>query len=443
MVQAAVLNLALILFDLTYLPMRPTWQRFLPVVTRVYDPVKGISPHPMTDAVRLLLDDTASLVALDPRAPGIAERVARLRQETAALVERNPFRRAGQERALDVIEQTVVSAVPAAARQGWGAAVDAYWTADPAVLPARIAEFHSKVDPLLRRNYYRELDDNGRPVDRFWLLDLPFLALFALEFGGRWSLSIRRREYPTWYRFALLNWYDALGLIPYFRVFRLFRVASIWFRLRRSEVTRIGQDALSRAVAWGSNIIAEEISDLVFVRILDEFRAEIEGGTYARIFERTTTARRATIEDVAVAEIRELISGPAFQERLRDLLRMHLLRAADASAALCSVPLPNAVLRPLVRGVGEVVVDAALETARATLETPEGDRALRAVISEVLDQVLNGPVRGEIDALSRGIALDVVADMRTAVSAKKWAGQTTAENLPVAPKPPPKTDPSE
>ena len=49
MVWVALTNLTLILFDLTYLMLRPYYLDFVPVVTRVYDPVKGITPHPLTD----------------------------------------------------------------------------------------------------------------------------------------------------------------------------------------------------------------------------------------------------------------------------------------------------------------------------------------------------------------------------------------------------------
>ena len=51
MVWVAVINLWMILFDLTYLWLRPVYFNYVPVVTRVYDPVKGIGPHPLTEAL--------------------------------------------------------------------------------------------------------------------------------------------------------------------------------------------------------------------------------------------------------------------------------------------------------------------------------------------------------------------------------------------------------
>ena len=75
--------------------------------------------------------------------------------------------------------------------------------------------FDARLRPLLEDNYYRDLTLDGDLVDHFWLIDLPFLTLFLFEFGVRWSLSVRRREYARWYFFPMLHWYDVLGLIPY------------------------------------------------------------------------------------------------------------------------------------------------------------------------------------------------------------------------------------
>ena len=44
MVWVVIINLTLILFDLTYLWLRPTYFKWVPIVTRIYDPVLGIDP---------------------------------------------------------------------------------------------------------------------------------------------------------------------------------------------------------------------------------------------------------------------------------------------------------------------------------------------------------------------------------------------------------------
>lgn len=46
----ALVNLFLVIFNLSYLPLRDIYLRYTPVLTQVYDPVKGIKPHPDTEA---------------------------------------------------------------------------------------------------------------------------------------------------------------------------------------------------------------------------------------------------------------------------------------------------------------------------------------------------------------------------------------------------------
>ena len=43
----AVINLVLVLFDFSYIPLRDIYLKHIPVIT-VYDAVKSIAPHPVT-----------------------------------------------------------------------------------------------------------------------------------------------------------------------------------------------------------------------------------------------------------------------------------------------------------------------------------------------------------------------------------------------------------
>jgi len=421
MVWVALVNVGLIVFDLTYLWMRPTYARLAPVVARAYDPVLGIAPHPLTEDVLAEVADLRRLLDLDPDSADVARRAADLRAATLRVLEENPFARSGQDRTLEVVRAVLAVGAggPAAAER----AVASFWSDDPAVLENSVRAFDERLRPLFARNFHREITLEGRPVDRFWMIDLPFLTLFLVEFAVRWALAVRARRFAAWYLFPLFHWYDVVGLVPYtqFRVFRLFRIASIYVRLRRSEVSRVGRDALSRAIAWVSNIVAEEISDAVALRILNETQQEIRDGTGRRIVDETLATRRDEIERVLVAQIRAAAASEALRERVGALLRLNLDHAVERAAALRAVPLPDALLRPLVRSTGRVVLDTALETIAGTLDSEEGERAARDVASALLDHVVAGPWREELDRLSAGIGLDVLEKMKGAVAVKKWA----------------------
>lgn len=54
---AAVINFALVLFNLSYIPLRDFYLRQLPGLVTVVDPLKGIEPHPFTQRYLRTVDD--------------------------------------------------------------------------------------------------------------------------------------------------------------------------------------------------------------------------------------------------------------------------------------------------------------------------------------------------------------------------------------------------
>jgi hypothetical protein len=283
--------------------------------------------------------------------------------------------------------------------------------------------FDQRLEPLLAVNYFRGHDLKGRLTNHFWKIDLPFLILFWIEFMVRWVLAVRRRTYARWYFFPIFFWYDLLSLIPVMalRPLRLLRLVSVYMRLRQSELSRVGRDFLSRAVAYISNIITEEVSDRVAVRILDEYREEIEDGTHVRITRSVVEPRREEIERVVTHQIRSILTDPETIERFRLLLELNLENAVADSESLRSLPLPHVVVKPVVRAVGEVILETTLETITTTLDSPDGEAAVQAVASSILDSVSTGPALAELESLARDISLQVIDHMKEVVEVKKWS----------------------
>jgi hypothetical protein len=427
MVWVALVNLHLILFDLTYLWLRPTYYRFIPVVTRIYDPVKGIEPHPLTQAYLDEIDATRALVLEDPWSPKVSQHVEELRTLSFRILTENPFERSGQTHIFDRLKQAVAETTGMDShqlerRENVEVAVERLWPDDPNAVRVRLEEDHPKVHRALDVNYYREFNRRGRLTDWFWLIDLPFLTLFWVEFLVRWYLALKRKTYAKWFFFPMFNWYDVLGLIPVmaFRPFRLLRAVSMYMRLRRSELSDVGDDIISRTIAYFSNVITEEVSDRVAIRILGELHEEILDGTHTRIARATVEPRRAEIERVLVNQIRQAIANEKTLAQLRTLLQLNIDNAADSSEALHWVPLPKFVLKPLVNFTGEVIVDTTLETIATTLESEEGQEAVEQLASAAFDDLFYGPGLVEIESLVKEISLNVIDHMKNVVAIKKW-----------------------
>jgi hypothetical protein len=427
MVWVALVNLHLILFDLTYLWLRPTYYRLVPVVTRVYDPVKGIEPHPLTQAYLEEMDAARALALDNPFSPELPRHVEELRTLSFRILTENPFERSGQTHVFDqlkqaVAEETGMDSHELERRESVAVAVERLWPEDPASLQARLEEEHPKARRALDVNYYREFNRRGQLTDWFWLIDLPFLTLFWVEFLVRWYLALERKTYAKWFFFPMFNWYDVLGLIPMtvFRPFRLLRAVSMYMRLRRSELSDVGDDIISRTVAYFSNVITEEVSDRVAIRILGELHEEILDGTHTRIARATVEPRRAEIERVLVNQITQAITNEETLARVRELLELNLENAVDASDALHWVPLPDFILKPLVRFTGNVIVDSALDTMTTTLESEEGQKAVEQLATAAFEDLFYGPGLAEIESLVKEITLNVIDHMQNVVAIKKW-----------------------
>lgn len=432
MVYLATINVGLILFDLTYLWLRPLYFRHLPVVTRVYDPVKGIESHPLTTFYLELTDELTAVVAptstpqeLEQGRAEIEPLLAELRALSLEMLDDNPFERSGQTRSFNAVKAGLGTELrkqgfqPRTAAEGF----ELLWSWDAERLPARIGAFNSSARRHFEVNYYRAFDLGGQLTDYFWLIDLPFLVIFTIEFYTGWYLAVRRKTYAKWFFYPILNWYDLLGIIPlrHFRLFRLIRIGSIYVRLRRSDLTRVGDDIVTRTGTYIYNIIAEEISDIVAVRILSETAEEVREGRHRQIIRDTVAPHRDALADELTVRTREVLANTAIRRQARGFLDANLERATDSAQALRRLPLPDRLVRPLVTLIGHAVFDSIADTMAATLKSEEGHEALRSILSEAVDGLLDELTDGELEQITRQISLAIIEEITAAVAVRKWA----------------------
>ncbi|WP_337886642.1 hypothetical protein [Fischerella thermalis] len=75
--------------------------------------------------------------------------------------------------------------------------------------------FNSQIRPLINSNYYRDIGRFGNFINRFWLIDLPFVIIFALDFLARTFYISRRNPDLNWLEAILRRWYDLFLLLPF------------------------------------------------------------------------------------------------------------------------------------------------------------------------------------------------------------------------------------
>ncbi len=424
MLNLAFFNLFLISFDFSYLWLRSSYVDYVPFVARLYDPVKGIEPDPLVAGFVELVDELEAATA-DEERTRILDELSRLTEEVSRY---EPFVRSGQVQELRLLDGRIrayvgeLTGVDAGDLPSRGLFARLWVPESAAELERTLEFFDEEIRPVFAVAYRRELDRTGEHADYGWLIDLPFLVLFSIEFYGSWLVAVRRRTYPRWFVFPILHWYDFLGIVPFpqFRVFRLFRIVSIYLRLSRSGRSRIGEDPLSRAVRYFAGIVSEEMSAKSTVWMVEDMQQKIAAGTHRRILQAVVAERREAIARTLAERLQRLVAGETFRDDTRRFLDANLERSVDASKSLRRIPLPKALMKPLVAALGHIVFDATVETLADTLESPQGREALEEMLLDTVDALVADLTEGEVEAMVSELALDGLEQMKATVAVREW-----------------------
>lgn len=274
----AVLNLALVFFDLTYLNVRSLYLQVLPELVQRYDPIKGIRPHPETQRYLEQVAALESQIAQTPvESPDVEEWLSALRSSSRRLVQDNPFPDRGNA-TLETIQKSLQSRTGAASSF---VAFDRFWSQDyltQANWQAELAFWNQQIRPLLAANYYRQVNSLGQTIDYFWLIDLPFVLIFAIDFLIRDRAIRRRNPELTWLESVLRRWYDLFLLLPFWR---WLRVLPVTLRLHQVGLLNLAplQAEVQRDFAIG---FARELTEIVGVRVINQMQAAIRRGDVMR-----------------------------------------------------------------------------------------------------------------------------------------------------------------
>lgn len=275
----ATVNLCLVLFDLSYVPWRDFYLRRLPQITQIYDPIKGIEAHRETKnylaTVNALEEQVSQTGLTSPQAKTKLEQLSSLSNE---MIDGNPFAAVNKSGTLEKVKNRIRDRIgQESAKQSF----DTFWSQE--YLSQRgwkqeINFFNQKLRPLIATNYYRSIGENGEFVDNFWLIDLPFVILFGLELLAR-SFYLRR-SHPsfTWVNAILWRWYDLFLLLPFSRWLRIIPVS---IRLDQARILNLQplQQQIHEAILAD---FAEEFTEIVVVRVINQFQGSIQRGDLTR-----------------------------------------------------------------------------------------------------------------------------------------------------------------
>ncbi|BAY16680.1 hypothetical protein NIES21_25100 [Anabaenopsis circularis NIES-21] len=279
MALLATVNLGLVVFDLTYIQWRDFYLRRLPKVTQIYDPIKGIAAHRETQSYLKALDALKEQVSqtglTSPQAKAKLDELSRLSVE---MIDSNPFAGVGKSGTLEKIKNRMRDRIGKdSAKQSFAT----FWS--QAYLSEKgwnqeFTFFNQKISPLIASNYYRQIGENSEYFDDFWLLDLPFITIFAIEFLARIFYIKRRHPGSGWLNAISYRWYDLFLLIPFCR---WLRVIPVVVRLDQAKLLDLQplQHQINQSVVAN---FAEELTEIVVVRVINQIQISIKQGDFTR-----------------------------------------------------------------------------------------------------------------------------------------------------------------
>jgi hypothetical protein len=308
MALIALINLGLVVIDLSYVPWRDAYLRFLPRVTVWYgETFKGIEPHRFTahylDTVERLEQQVALTGLTSPKAQEILED---LQQQSAAMVAENPFQLANRSGNLEQIKNHLRD------RMGLESATDSFigfWDYEylsRAGFRQEMTFFNDDVRPLIETNFFRRLAVHGGFMDLFWRIDLWFNLLFAIELLARSFYLGRRYKNFTWRDAILWRWYDLLLIVP-FSALRmpwlvLSRILPVIIRINQSNLIDL-EPTQQRISRFAISHVAVEMTEIVVLRLIDQMQTLIRDGSLSQMILRDTDRRYIDVSGVNDLEV--------------------------------------------------------------------------------------------------------------------------------------------
>jgi hypothetical protein len=279
----------------------------------------------------------------------------------------------------------------------------------------------------------------------FLFYDLAFVAVFVAEILVRWGLAIYRQRYHRWFFYPFVHWYDVLGCIPVssLRSLRLLRVIAMIPKLQRLGLFDLKQTYLYRKFEKYREIVLEEISDRVTVRIIEGLQKEIRGSrpVTARIAKEVIEPQREALIQAITHRLQEAtaVAYSSRQGDFHDYLDGVISDAVDQNreintiASLPGVGQPVATL--LESAISDIVFNV-VDRMVADVASLDNDRVIADVTAASTDALLSPKYDQRLNRLARSIvlqSLDVIKEhVQIKVWKEKYSGTATSEPAPAS-----------
>lgn len=263
----------------------------------------------------------------------------------------------------------------------------------------------------------------------FQHIDLAFVAIFLADVLIGWAAAIWQRRYHRWFFYPFVHWYDVLGCIPLagFRWLRALRVLALLLRLHRLGWIDIKHWRIYRVCYKYYDILLEELSDRIVVKVLSGVQEEVMAGggeLPAQLAEEVLRPRQQALVDAIAGGISDVVNS-GYQdnrEEIRDFVAGIVRGSVQRNAAargLEKVPLVGSRVVGIIDDTIADTIGDAVDEAMRELNEMEYAALIDHITDAVLQRMSSGG-GGEPHGGWRAMVADTLELLKQQVSEQRW-----------------------
>jgi len=269
----------------------------------------------------------------------------------------------------------------------------------------------------------------GNIHENFITIDLYFVAVYVAELILSWIIAIKRNTYHKWFFYPFVHWYDVLGSVPIgtLHFLRILRVFSILVRFQKLKIIDLTKTYLYSQFKKYLNIVMEEISDRVIVKILEMIQDEIkQGGPITdRIVEEIVKPQKDVMVDWISRRIQKITTDAhdSYHEDFQKYLDKLIRQAIDQNKEIGTIEMipvfGGFISSTLERAISDIVYN--VFTGVVSDLASAQNKALISNISDItIESILSEEDDEQLNEVARDILLQAVELIKEQVKVQQW-----------------------
>lgn len=277
--------------------------------------------------------------------------------------------------------------------------------------------------PQINAFYYETIHQN------FFLIDMVFVTIFAIEIIIRWGYSIYINRYHRWWFYPFIHWYDVLGCIPIssLRSLRILRVFAMIPKMQRLGIVDLKNTYLYTKFAKYRAILFEEITDNVTIRILDGLQTEIERGhpVTDEIVDKVIEPRRQLLADTVTHRLQQATASAygSYREDFQAYVNGVIGKAVESNreiSTISMIPGVGGTISNLLESAIADIVYRVIDQMMADVASLDNDEVIAQITTIATDALLTSEYDQRLNVTTQNIILESIDLIKEHVAVKQW-----------------------